>query len=100
MSNVYVNLSRVEGCPIVLLDALSSRLPIVSFNTLGGDEIVINNVNGFLVNENDYDLFVKKIIYSKSLDLEKNSDLIKNKINFYDLKLNIEKIILSYRNLL
>ena len=61
---------------------------------------MINNVNGFLVNENDYDLFVKKIIYSKSLDLEKNSDLIKNKINFYDLKLNIEKIILSYRNLL
>ena len=40
---MFTLLSRVEGCPIVLLDALSSNLPIVSFNTRGGDEIVRQN---------------------------------------------------------
>ena len=99
-SNVYVNLSRVEGCPIVLLDALSSKLPIVSFNTLGGDEIVIDNVNGFLVNENDFEVFVEKIIRSKNLDFKRNLTQIENKINYYDLELNTQKIISSYQGLL
>jgi glycosyltransferase involved in cell wall biosynthesis len=99
-SNVYINLSRVEGCPIVLLDALSSKIPVVSFNTLGGDEIVINNINGYLVNENDFEVFAKKIVDSKNLDFKKNLDEITKKINFYDLELNTQKIISSYRGLL
>ena len=64
-SDVYVNLSRVEGCPIVLLDALSSNLPIVSFNTRGGDEIVIDKINGFLVNS-EIKNFVNKILKTKN----------------------------------
>ena len=99
-SDLYVNLSRVEGCPIVLLDALSSRLPIVSFNTLGGDEIVVDNVNGFLVDENDFRGFAEKIIKSKDLNFEKNISLIEKKINYYDLELNTQKIIFSYRGII
>ena len=99
-SDVYVNLSRVEGCPIVLLDALSSRIPIVSFNTLGGDEIVVDNINGFLVEENNFDEFTEKIIKSKNLNLEKNLDQIQDKIDFYDLEHNTQKIILSYKGLI
>ena len=99
-SDVYVNLSRVEGCPIVLLDALSSRIPIVSFNTLGGDEIVVDNINGFLVEENNFDEFTEKIIRSKNLNLEKNLELNQDKIDFYDLEHNTQKIILSYKGLI
>ena len=99
-SDVYINLSRVEGCPIVLLDALSSKIPIVSFNTLGGDEIVLNNINGYLVNEDNFGLFAKKIIDTKNLDFEKNLNEINKKVHFYDLEHNSQKIISSYRGLL
>ena len=37
----------------ISLDALSSNLPIVSFNTRGGDEIVIDKINGFLVKNSE-----------------------------------------------
>lgn len=99
-SDVYVNLSRVEGCPIVLLDALSSKLPIVSFNTRGGDEIVINNLNGFIIKRNDFKNFAKKIIHSKKLNLKKNHKKIVEKLNYYDLNNNTKKIIKSYLSIL
>ena len=96
-SDVYVNLARIEGCPIVLLDALSSEIPIVSFNTLGGDEIVFNNSNGYLVKKYDFKKFVKKIIKSKMLKKKKIFNNINNKkIQYYDLENNTKKIIASY----
>ena len=34
-SDIYLNLARVEGSPIVLIDAIANHLPIISFNTRG-----------------------------------------------------------------
>ena len=62
MSNVYVNLARIEGCPIVVLDALASRIPIITFDTKGGDELVIDGINGFIIKDFNYELFAKKNI--------------------------------------
>ena len=95
-SDVYVNLSRVEGCPIVLLDALSSNLPIVSFNTRGGDEIVIDKINGFLVKNSEIKNFVNKILKTKKMKIKKNSYKIKKIIKKYDLFENTKKIISNY----
>ena len=98
-SDVYVNLSRVEGCPIVLLDALSSKIPIISFNTPGGDEIVMDNINGHLINENNFEIFAEKIAKSKLINFKENSIQIEDKINFYDLDINSKKIISSYKKI-
>ena len=94
--HVYVNLSRVEGCPIVLLDALSSSLPIVSFNTRGGDEIVIDRKNGFIARNNDLDDIAKKILKTKKFKFKKNSKKVKKIKKYYDLKNNTKKIISNY----
>lgn len=94
--HVYVNLSRVEGCPIVLLDALSSSLPIVSFNTRGGDEIVINKKNGFIARNNDLDDIAKKIFKTKKFKFKKNSTKVNKIKKYYDLKNNTKKIISNY----
>ena len=67
---------------------------------MGGDEIVLNNINGYLVNEDNFGLFAKKIIDTKNLDFEKNLNEINKKVHFYDLEHNSQKIISSYRGLL
>lgn len=95
-SDVYVNLSRIEGSPIVLIDAIASYIPIITFNTRGGDEIVLDGINGQIVNTFDFKDFAKKITISKDLKIDINNNKIRNHVNKFDLELNTEKIINIY----
>ncbi len=69
-SSIYVMTSRFEGLPMVLLEAVSVGLPIVSYTFKCGPRDVINDgVDGFLVNEDDEFNFVQKL---KSLMISEN----------------------------
>ncbi|MEA4831270.1 MAG: glycosyltransferase family 4 protein [Oscillospiraceae bacterium] len=49
---IYVMTSRMEGLPMVLLEAKSFGLPLISFDIMTGpSEIISNDVNGYLVEE-------------------------------------------------
>ncbi|NTU63932.1 MAG: glycosyltransferase family 4 protein [Chloroflexi bacterium] len=53
-ASVYVMGSRQEGLPLVLIEAKSFGLPIVSFDCpTGPREIVHHNVDGFLIQDDD-----------------------------------------------
>ena len=98
-SHIYLNLARVEGSPIVLIDAIASHLPIISFNTRGGDELVINNQNGFIVDNFDFKLYSEKILSFKNFKIDTNNKVIKDLLIKYDLTKSTEKIIKCYKNL-
>lgn len=67
MPNIYKQSSIVclpsyrEGLPKVLLEAASSGRPIVAYDVPGCREVVINDVNGFLVPLKDEDALVQAI---------------------------------------
>jgi glycosyltransferase involved in cell wall biosynthesis len=62
-SSIYVMTSRFEGFPMVLLEAMSLGLPLISFNCKTGPKDIINDgYNGFLVQEGDTATFAYKII--------------------------------------
>lgn len=53
-SSAYVMSSAFEGFPMVLLEAASFGLPLISYTCYcGPKDIIDNEVNGFLVNQND-----------------------------------------------
>lgn len=59
---IYVLTSLTEGLPMVLLEAKSYKLPIVSFDIeTGPDEIIQDGVNGFLVKPYDVNSMAEKI---------------------------------------
>ena len=99
-SDVYLNLARVEGSPIVLVDAIASHLPIISFNTRGGDELVINNLNGFIIDNFDFKLYAEKILSFKNFKIDSDNIEIKKHLIKYSLSGNTKKIIDCYNNLL
>lgn len=84
---IYVMTSLQEGLPMVLLEAKSNKLPLVSFDIeTGPDEIIRNGINGYLVPSYDIKIMAEKICTliendglredfskSSSLDLEKFS---------------------------
>lgn len=59
---MYVMTSLQEGLPMVLLEAKSNKLPLISFDIeTGPDEIIRNRINGFLVPPYDIDIMADKI---------------------------------------
>jgi glycosyltransferase involved in cell wall biosynthesis len=52
-SQVFVLLSRHEGLPLTILEAMSAGLPIIASDVGGVAELVINEHNGFLVPRGD-----------------------------------------------
>lgn len=59
---MYVMTSEMEGLPMVLLEAKSWGLPIVSFDIMTGpSDIIRNGINGYLVEPYDIDDMADKI---------------------------------------
>jgi len=52
-SNVFLLPSFKEGWPIAMLEALGCGLPVVSANVSGADQMIRENINGFIVKTRD-----------------------------------------------
>lgn len=78
-SSFFVLSSRFEGLPMVLIEAQSFSLPLISFDCpTGPSEIIKNNENGFLIKPFDIYELSEKIIFlanspQKRLEFSKNS---------------------------
>ena len=79
ISDLIVSSSTQEGLPLCILEAMVFNKPIIALNIRGNNDLIVNNENGFLV-ENVSDL-VKKIIDYKNNECLK----INNKISKYEL---------------
>lgn len=63
-ASFYIMSSRFEGFPMVLIEAQSQGLPIVSFDCPNGPSDIINNgVNGILVENQNKDALYEGICY-------------------------------------
>lgn len=61
--DVFVLTSIKEGFSIVTLEAMSSSLPVVTFDSLGVREIVEDGLNGFIIKELNKEIFSEKILF-------------------------------------
>ena len=69
-ASILVLSSRYEGFGMVLLEAQSAGLPTISFDCkCGPSEIILDNINGYLVPVGDIDILADRIA-----DLIKNED--------------------------
>ena len=98
-NSIYIMTSRFEGMPMVLLEAQSYGLPIVSFDCpCGPRDIITNGKDGYIINFGNIEEMVNKILkLIENYDLRK--DFSKNAIKNVD-KYSKDKIIKKWENLL
>ncbi|WP_039043103.1 glycosyltransferase [Sporosarcina sp. ZBG7A] len=82
-SDIVVLTSKSEGLPRVLLEAMALSKPVIGFDVGGVSSLIQDNVNGYLINYGENEIFSRKI-----------SKLIKNRderVRFGKQGLNIVK---------
>lgn len=62
LSDIIVNTSNSEALSFAALEGFSHKKPVVAFNNPGINEVINNNIDGYLVKFKDYDEFVYKLI--------------------------------------
>lgn len=72
--SIYVLTSRSEGFGMVLTEAMAMGCPCISYDLSGPSEIIVNNVDGILVESQNKDLLVK-VLENLINDAELRRDL-------------------------
>lgn len=82
-NNFFIQGSFVEGFPNALLESCSVGTPVIAFNVPGGTkEIVVNGLNGFLVeNEEEFISVLNNIELLKTIDVSLVSESVIKKFN-------------------
>ncbi len=101
--DIFVLPSYREGVPRTLLEATSMAKAIVTTDTIGCREVVVNNINGFLVKLCDSGDLADKteiLINDKKLrdKFGKNGRI--KAINEFDVKVVVDKYLAIYKNFL
>lgn len=89
-SDIFLLTSREDPFPSVILEAFNASLPVIAFENAGGfQDIVKNNISGFLVEYENVDEMVNKILLLKKETAERKklgigAKKISDKHNFKD----------------
>ncbi|MBK8698719.1 MAG: glycosyltransferase [Saprospiraceae bacterium] len=72
-SDVFLQGSYYEGFPNAVLEANVLGIPVVAFNSPGGTpEIIVDGLNGFLVENNNDAMFLKKLDEALIMNWDRN----------------------------
>lgn len=62
-SSCYLMTSRYEGLPMVMLEAMSYGLPVISYACpCGPKDLIINGINGYIIDDGDSNAFKERLI--------------------------------------
>lgn len=99
-ANFYVHSANSEGFGLTMVEAMAVGLPVISFNSKGNIDIIINGVNGFLFENKKTSDFAKTIIelFNNKEKYQKVSiQGLKTSLK-YSLTKYIKNLVLIYNN--
>ncbi len=102
-ASIFAMTSLFEGFGLVIVEAMSCRLPVVSFDTkYGPRDIIRDGVDGFLVENRDEEVFAETL-YQLMMDEELREKMAANaeqRAMDFDVNVIAQKWMVEYNNLL
>jgi len=102
IADVFVLPSKKESCPVSLLEAMASSIPVLASNVSGSRDILSDKPSQLFLPENPASL-LDKLNWIISLDKKNRDDLIQNQLEIIDKKYSIEREVeqheLLYKNI-
>jgi len=103
ISNLFVFPSFKEGMPVCVIEALAMEVPVVTTNSRGCNDLILNNYNGFLIedysNENELTNLLDYILNNKKVLDELIINAKKDRFK-YSRKLFVEEQMEEYLKLI
>ncbi|WP_378950855.1 glycosyltransferase [Pelosinus sp. sgz500959] len=90
--DLFILATHYEGLPLVLCEAMASKIPTIATNVPGVDEIIEHGVDGYLVPHQDHLKLAEQIEFCFN---NKNEPVIDHIINHAFLKVNQEFTIMK-----
>ncbi|MEY0174298.1 glycosyltransferase family 4 protein [Providencia rettgeri] len=97
ISDIFVLSTNWEGLPISIIEAMSVKLPIISTDVGGVNELVSDEVNGYLIDPKNISQLAKKIDFL-ILNEEKREQFGLNSRNLFLEKFNINSMYIKTKN--
>ncbi len=101
--DIFTLPSKWEGMPLAILEAQSSGLPCIVSNITGNNNLVSDNIDGFIFNlEPNGEEFrdkIKKLIYNKELRMKLGIKSREKVILHHSIEQRIQKIEIIYEEL-
>lgn len=101
-SNVYVHPAYYEPFGLVLIEAMAAGLPVVCLDGKGNRDLIEQNRNGFMVFEQNSQLFADKIleVLNSKENYSKMSKFCVEYARGFDIKSHTDKLINYYNSIL
>ena len=99
-ADFYVHSALYEPFGLVIIEAMASRLPVITLNGSGNNDIINNGINGFILNEISHKKFGDIVInlFSKPSEYKKIVNKgYENALN-YDIIVYVNKLLEIYKN--
>jgi glycosyltransferase involved in cell wall biosynthesis len=98
--NAFVLSSLWEGLPCAIIEARLIKLPVITYNTGGISDVIINGKNGFICRQKDYiDLASKMLSLMTNKNLYMRLKNYNEDLNDFDTNYMIKKHINLYKHL-
>ncbi len=101
LSKIFIFASKTETQGLVLLEAMSMKIPCVAIDSMGVSDVMENNQGGFLCNDDlhEYANTVSTLITDTNLYAEKQEDAYQRATHLSANKMT-KKLIEAYENLI
>lgn len=106
-ADILLHTSTADNCPLTIIEAMSSGVPVVTYNIGGIPELVTHNVNGWIGEKGEVDSIVRiieklhydrKILNNWKIHSRKHAELKFNSSIFLDKHLEIYEGVLHGKN--